>query len=940
MTPMRRIINWTPDTATSQRAAVWRPAPLDASGWPPDYGAVYRWRTQVLRELLARPEAVASARAYYSKEPAHFIMDWLDTYDPRKSPTNVNPALRGEKWMPFVFFRRQEDVIEFFEDCSHCQESGLVEKCRDFGLTWLACAYSVWRWLFIKNDAIGWGSRKETLVDKPGDPDSIFEKIRLMLKRMPKIWMPDGFSWGRHSTFMKLLNPENGAIIAGEAGDNIGRGGRRSAQPLDTLVMTPKGLRELGSLRVGDYVIGSDGKPTKVIHTVDWGERQVYKVYFTDGTWTECDAEHLWQVQSKFGGKKIEVLDTQTIMKNYIYKSPKGQEHYRYDIPFVKPIQFNVSHQKLPLDGYIIGALLGDGNVAGAPKYVVKFTSADQEIIDEINRLLPEHCELRKGPRYDYRVIDNRPKKGAERYRKSIVRQAVLKAGVAGMRSETKYIPDLYKYGSIKTRLAVLQGLMDTDGSAGDKSISCTNTYTTTSKKLCDDVRFLVESLGGRASYNVKHDKRGFKDCHCLQISMPKDLPPFRLTRKLERFYQRKNKICRTINKIEPSRTTNVRCIQVENLDGLYTLSHCILTHNCIFLDEAAHLERAEKIEAALGDTTHVRIDISSVNGVGNVFHRRRENGIVWRRGEKIEPGYVRVFIADWRDHPLKTQEWYDKRKARYEREGMAHIFAQEVDRNYAAAVSNVVIPYDWIEAAVNAHIDIKYLADEVPNHLNEWYAGLDVADEGMDRNALTLREWVIWRSVEEWGERDAGITARKAVLACREHKGHIACMYDCIGVGSGVKTEYNRLTTDEGIIDSNEIPFIPWNAGASVADPWERIIPDDNESLQNKDFFDNLKAQAWWSLRTRFYKTFKARTEGAVYPVDELISIDGSIPLLEQLKKELAQPTVGHSSRLKLLIEKKPDGMRSPNLADSGVMAFFPVSDYNTGALIGSYGV
>lgn len=515
-------------------------------------------------------------------------MDWLDTYDPRKSPTNSNPQLRGEKWMPFVFFKRQEDVIQFFEDCSHDQESGLVEKCRDFGLTWLACAYSAWRWLFIKNDAIGWGSRKESLVDKPGDPDSIFEKIRLMLKRMPKIWMPVGFSWGRHSTFMKLLNPENGSIIAGEAGDNLGRGGRKS----------------------------------------------------------------------------------------------------------------------------------------------------------------------------------------------------------------------------------------------------------------------------------------------------------------------------------------------------------------CYFVDEAAHLERAEKVEASLGDTTHVRIDISSVNGVGNVFHRKRENGVVWQRGEVITPGYIRVFIADWRDHPLKTQEWYDKRKARYEREGMAHIFAQEVDRNYAAAVSNVVIPYDWIEAAVNAHIDIPYVAEALPDHLNEWYAGLDVADEGNDRNALTLREWIIWRSVEEWGERDPGVTARKAVLACREHAGHITCMYDCIGVGSGVKTEYNRLTTDENIIDSNKVPFIPWNAGASVANPWDRIIPDDNESLQNKDFFDNLKAQAWWSLRTRFYKTFKARTEGAVYPADELISIDGSMPLLEQLKKELAQPTVGHSSRLKLLIEKKPDGMRSPNLADSGVLAFFPVDDSNAGVFVGSYGV
>ena len=584
----KRIIDWGKDQQDESHAALWRPRPLKREEWPPDYKAVYRWRTRMLRELTADPGKLASARAYYATRPAAFIMDWLDTYDPRKSPNNANPQLRGEKWMPFVFFKRQEDVIGFFESCSHSQESGLVEKCRDFGLTWLACGYSVWRWLFIKNDAIGWGSRKESLVDKPGDPDSIFEKIRLMLKRMPKIWMPAGFSWGRHSTFMKLLNPENGAIIAGEAGDNIGRGGRRS----------------------------------------------------------------------------------------------------------------------------------------------------------------------------------------------------------------------------------------------------------------------------------------------------------------------------------------------------------------CYFLDEAAHLERAEKVEAALGDNTNVRIDISSVNGVGNVFHRRRENGVVWTPDSNIEPGYIRVFIADWRDHPLKTQEWYDKRKARYEREGMAHIFAQEVDRNYAAAVSNVVIPYDWLEAAVNAHVDIPYLAEAVPEHLNEWYAGLDVADEGNDRNALTLREWVIWRSVDEWGERDPGLTARKAILACREHSGHITCMYDCIGVGSGVKTEYNRLTTDEGVVDAYKIPFIPWNAGASVINPWERIIPDDNESLQNKDFFDNLKAQAWWSLRTRFYKTFKARTEGAVYPVDELISLDGSMRLLEQLKKELAQPTVGHSSRLKLLIEKKPDGMRSPNLADSGVLAFFPVADNNGGFLIGSYGV
>lgn len=582
-----KLTDWVESTR-EDKELVWRPRPLEHQEWPPNYPAVYRWRSRMLKSLVADPQTLRAARAYYSTRPGEFIMDWMDTYDPRKSPNNVNPALRGEKWMPFVFFKKQQEVIDFFQCCSRDQENGLVEKCRDFGLTWLACGYSVWRWLFIKNDAIGWGSRKETLVDKPGDPDSIFEKIRLMLKRLPKIWLPEGFSWGRHSTFMKLINPENGAIIAGEAGDNIGRGGRRS-----------------------------------------------------------------------------------------IY-----------------------------------------------------------------------------------------------------------------------------------------------------------------------------------------------------------------------------------------------------------------------MLDEAAHIERPEKVEAALGDNTNVRIDISSVNGVGNVFHRRRENGKLWTPDMPYSPGFVKVFVADWRDHPLKTQEWYDARKARYEREGMAHIFAQEVDRNYAAAVSNVVIPYEWIEKAVDAHIHIPYFAAEVEEHRGEWTAGLDVADEGNDRNALTLREWVIWRQVEEWGERDPGLTARRAILTCRPYAGHITCQYDCIGVGAGVKTEYNRLTEDEQIISQHKLPFIPWNAGAGVTRPYERIIPEDNESLQNKDFFANLKAQAWWSLRTRFYKTYKARVEGVVYPTDDLISLDSSMPLLEQLKKELAQPTSGHSSRLQLLIEKKPDGMRSPNLADSGVLAFFPLSDNSSTFMIGTYGV
>lgn len=585
---MRSLIGWDV-VETLEQGKVWRPTALTHDQWPPDYKAVYRWRHETLKKLLQDAEMLASAKKYYSTRAAEFIMDWMDTYDPRKSPTHAIPELRGDKWVPFVFFKRQGEFIEFLHDLDETQENGLVEKSRDMGATWSACGYSVHAWLFKDDDATGWGSRKQDMVDRVGDPDSIFEKMRLILQRLPSIWLPKKLIWSKHIVSLKFLNPENGSIIAGESGDNIGRGGRRS--------------------------------------------------------------------------------------------------------------------------------------------------------------------------------------------------------------------------------------------------------------------RF--------------------------------------------------------------------------------------------FKDESAHYERPELIEAALGDNTNVQIDISSVNGVGNVFHRRREHAVIWMPKVELPRGYVRAFIMDWRDHPAKNTEWYETRKARYEREGMAHIFAQEVDRNYAAALSNVVIPMDWINAAVDAHKHITYFAAAAAKgqNLGSFIAGFDVADEGVDKNALAIREWVILRSLAEWGDRDPGKSARRVISDIQPYWGRINVQYDCIGVGAGVKTEYNRLTFDEKIIDANKCPFIPWNAGAGVIKPFQRAVPDDPESIINKDLYDNLKAQGWWALRIRFYKTFKARTEGVVYPVDELISLDSNVVLLEQLKKELAQPTLGKSTRLKMLINKTPNGMKSPNLADAVMMSYFPLDDLTATAQVGDYG-
>ncbi len=335
------------------------------------------------------------------------------------------------------------------------------------------------------------------------------------------------------------------------------------------------------------------------------------------------------------------------------------------------------------------------------------------------------------------------------------------------------------------------------------------------------------------------------------------------------------------------------------------------------FKDESAHYERPEKIEAALADNTRVQIDISSVNGLGNVFHRRREAGVEWVTGP-IAKGKTNVFVFDWRDHPAKDLVWYETRRKKAQADGLLHVFAQEVDRNYAAAVENVIIPAEWVKAAIDAHKHLGF------DDAGGWCAGLDVADGGGDRNALALRKGVILKATQEWGERDTGVTARRAVTACGA-LGPMDLQYDCIGVGAGVKAETNRLA-DEGLMPQT-LRLVPWSAGAAVQAPDDHVEAGDEQTPLNKDFYSNLKAQAWWQLRRRFERTWRAVNEpGFTWNADDLISLPSDLPQIRQIEKELSQATTKRDGRLRLAVDKAPDGTRSPNIADAIVMAFWPV--------------
>lgn len=342
------------------------------------------------------------------------------------------------------------------------------------------------------------------------------------------------------------------------------------------------------------------------------------------------------------------------------------------------------------------------------------------------------------------------------------------------------------------------------------------------------------------------------------------------------------------------------------------------------FKDESAHYERPEKIEAALGDNTRVMIDISSVNGTGNVFHRYRDTGTDWHGGDAV-PG-VNVFVMDWRDHPHKTQEWYDAREKKARDAGMIHVHRQEIDRNYAASVVGVVIPPEWVDSIIDAHLKLPHLDFEQGG----WMASLDVADSekaNADRNAFGKRKGVMLKHAEEWAEPDTGETTRRMVVGCVGHP-DIEVQYDCIGVGSGVKAEANRLMEAGDMPDS--VRLIPWDAGAGPLNPDEHVIEDDSGSQLNKDFYANLKAQGWWQLRLRAERTHRAIHEGIEYDVGELMCLPSSLKHIYQIKKELSQPTIGRSTRLKMLINKTPDGTRSPNFGDMIMQLYWPVPDEN----------
>jgi phosphate starvation-inducible PhoH-like protein len=442
---------------------------------------------------------------------------------------------------------------------------------------------------------------------------------------------------------------------------------RGRAQTLDSLLMTPNGWRKMGEIKVGDSVIGADGKPTEVIGVYPQGKKKVYRLMMTDGSSAVACAEHLWQVKTmedKRRDKPARVLETQEMLGNF-----RRNHQYRYELPLLTaPVEF--PRRPVPIEPYSLGLLLGDGCISD--KTSPSFTTADEELISSLQSGLEEmNLKFKRTSAIDYHITNPLAGRGCNKFSpiRNPLRQALRELKLAGTKSATKFIPENYLYNSTEVRIALLQGLLDTDGGpVKQTNRTCRIQYATVSERLKDDVIFLVRSLGGVA-YCRKRPAEGRKpgfangrpvpyrnDAFVLEIRLPESIKPFRLTRKSE-IYEKfgGGRPMRFIKNIEYVGEAETQCISVAALDSLYVTDDFILTHNTIndsfiILDEAQNTtgEQMKMFLTRIGFGSKVVVtgDITQVD-----LPRGQRSGL--REAERVLQGIEEIEFVYFNDRDV-----------------------------------------------------------------------------------------------------------------------------------------------------------------------------------------------------------------------------------------------------------------------------------------------
>ena len=408
-------------------------------------------------------------------------------------------------------------------------------------------------------------------------------------------------------------NPEVGLPFYNDIMNTIVRGQRKGKFYLSssssgagkallngTKVFSENGYVNIETLKIGDKVFGEDGKLHNVIGVYPQGKKQIWEVEFSDGNIIKCCEEHLWTFQTKnqrHSHAKIKPTTTATIKEIKEKYSLRTSDNSGWNIylPMTKPLEFQDS--ELPLDPYTLGALLGDGYLRDDGSY--GFTNKEKDIIERVEKGLNKvdaHLALKKGRVIDYTINIGREHIGL--WETGKLKRILRELNLSGTHSDTKFIPNIYKYASYKDRLDLIRGIIDTDGYITRSSYD----ITLKSEKLIDDIAEIVESLGGTAVKSIKNtfyklSNGTNKDCgiaYRLLIKMPKNSDVLFYCKNRANQWKGfgQTEARRTIRDI---RITNeygdMTCIKVDNPTSLFLTEHCIVTHNTRSMaGEATHL--------------------------------------------------------------------------------------------------------------------------------------------------------------------------------------------------------------------------------------------------------------------------------------------------------------------------------------------------------------
>ena len=381
------------------------------------------------------------------------------------------------------------------------------------------------------------------------------------------------------------FHPADVLLYGGQAGGGKGL-------ELHREVLTPFGWRAIGDLKVGSSICATDGTVQRIIGYFPRGEQPLYRLTWSDGSQTICDADHIWL--GWLAGKSRKIGNVPTCGEGSAAKwtttmlaahYAKGESAARFGIPVMSaPAAFNVhgenhgsaKHVARILPPYVLGILLGDGHLGTG----VSFSKPDIEIADRCDELMvAAFGEDARLSRYDYERCPQ------FRFPNACVKPHLEDLSLLGKRSPEKFIPRIYLFAAVEERWELLRGLMDTDGWC---EVSGDCYFGSTSKQLAEDVRHLARSLGAIVTwterdptYSYQGETRTGLHFYTLRIKMRDPARMFTLERKRARCLDAEPQwMAIFLDRIEPAGQAPTVCIAVSHPNSLFITEDFIVTHN------------------------------------------------------------------------------------------------------------------------------------------------------------------------------------------------------------------------------------------------------------------------------------------------------------------------------------------------------------------------